>query len=251
MRHSLGRSVAALVALTTLHVQPSYAQTSAYAWRPRDTDAQDKIRLSTSASPGHRFDAVRASVVLAAPASQLLSVLQAFEHYTLWYYHAAKVRVLRRPERLPAVTVGTDGQLGNVPDVGPWLLHFQQSVPAIADRWALLRCAIRAGKAGSILVEFRSVEPAYDVPDAVRMKMHGYWQLKPLTATHTEVTFMIDVDPNTLAPAFLVDPELRDVVVQTLRGLQKRTHSTAGSLASAAMSVRDISDPECCASPPP
>jgi ribosome-associated toxin RatA of RatAB toxin-antitoxin module len=59
------------------------------------------------------------------------------------------------------------------------------------------------------------------------MDLRGYWQLRPLDATRTEVTFMLDVDPKTSVPAFLVDPQLQDVAVETLRGLERQ----AGKLA--------------------
>ena len=220
IRQGISGVAAAVALLVLLQTQPAHAQPPVYSWRARDADPN--IRLSTSASPRHRFDAVKATAIVSASASHLLAVLQAFEHYPLWYYRASEVRVLQRPQTLPEVAVEPDGKLTRVPSAGPWLLHFRQRIPAIADRWTLLRCGLRAGAHGSVLMEFHSVKPAYDVEGAVRMELRGYWQLRPLTARQTEVTFMLDVDPNTLAPAFLVDPELRDVVVQTLRQMQAR-----------------------------
>lgn len=85
-----------------------------------------------------------------------------------------------------------------------------------------MQCVFRAEPRGSLLIEFHSLARSYAGPDdAVRMDLRGYWELRPVGPTRTEVTFMIDVDPNTLAPALLVDPELRDVVVITLQNLRK------------------------------
>ena len=53
------------------------------------------------------------------------------------------------------------------------------------------------------------------------MEVRGYWLVRPKGKTHTEVTFMVDADPNTIVPAFFVDPELHNVVTQTLLNLRK------------------------------
>jgi hypothetical protein len=173
--------------------------------------------------PRHSFEAVKGTSVLNVPSRQLLSILQAFEGYTQWYYRAAEVHVLSAPKNVPEVSIAPDGSLTHVPSGGPWLLSFRQRTPPLDDRWTVLHCAFRAGPQGSLLVEFRSVKHEKTAPEGtVPMDLRGYWQLKPLSATRTEVTFMLDVDPQTSVPAFLVDPQLRDVVVETLRGLLRR-----------------------------
>lgn len=53
------------------------------------------------------------------------------------------------------------------------------------------------------------------------MQLRGFWQLTPLDRVRTAVTFVLDVDPHTGAPAFLVDPVLHETAVETVRGWQR------------------------------
>lgn len=86
----------------------------------------------------------------------------------------------------------------------------------------MLRCLVRAAAGGALVVEFRSLPSRDSIDGAVRIDLRGYWQLRPLNTEETEVTLMVDADPKTSLPDFLVDPELRSVVIQTLRALTTR-----------------------------
>jgi ribosome-associated toxin RatA of RatAB toxin-antitoxin module len=194
-----------------------------YHWEHDETQAG--VSVYTSAVPDHAYDAIKATTTFALPVQALFGVLRDFERYPRWYHRCAQVRVLREPAATASLPVREDGQLGEFARTGPWLLFFQQHTPPLDDRWAVLRCEYRPGPDHSLWVEFHALEQyAFDAPEsAVRMSLRGYWQLQPLAPARTRVTFMLDVDPRTSAPAFLVDPVLRETVVQTLRDLQRET----------------------------
>ena len=200
-------------------VQPG--STERYHWQHDETEAG--IAVYTSAVPDHSFDAVKATATFALPLQALLDVLRDFEHYPRWYERCARVRVLREPAVMTPLPIREDGQLGELARTGPWLLFFQQHTPPLDDRWAVLRSEYRPGPDNSLWIEFHSLEQyAFRAPEStVRMTLRGYWQLQPLAPERTRVTFMLDVDPRTSAPDFMVDPVLRATVLQTLRDLQR------------------------------
>lgn len=222
LRHSI-RSLTALGLWTLFAALPAAlvsAEEHRYSWAP--ADAQDGIQVFTSIVTRHNYDAVKASSIMPVPAAQVFEVLRAFERYTSWYHRLADVKVLSEPRALAAVGFAPDGSLDHVVTSEPWILFLRQRTPPLEDRWTLLHCKLRAGARGSLLIDFHSLKGAHRGPeDAVYMDMRGYWRLQPLGAARTEVTFMVDVDPNTAAPAMFVDPELRGVVTETLTSLRK------------------------------
>lgn len=223
----LRRLCSALLPLTVLAAalpRTVTAQSHGYSWSFAGTDGG--VRVAQSSVTRHKFDAIKASVIARSPVARLFTILQDFEQYTAWYYRVADVRVLRRPETALRLTVNRDGRISHAPGA-PWVLYFRQRTPPLEDRWTVLQCELRAGPGGSLRIAFRSA-PGYPYrapQDATRMSLRGYWQLRPLGDARTEVTFMVDVDPNTSAPAFLVDPQIRDAVVETLRALQRRARA--------------------------
>lgn len=152
----------------------------------------------------------------------LYMTLYDFERYPSWYFDCADVRVLEAPATHPPIPALADGRFGSIAPGGPWTLFFRQRTPPLDDRWAILRCTYRAGTGGTLLVEFKSVEPhPYPAPKGlVRMQLNGSWILRLMDARHTEVTFQLTVDPRTSAPAFIVNRRLRETVFETLRGLR-------------------------------
>ena len=210
-----------LLSLLVVSTQPiARAEGSTYSWTLLDT--HNGVQLFTSHAAQHSYDAVRGTSVIPVPAPRVIAALQAFEHYTAWYHNAAEVRVLLRPKTDAAISFGADGSLAHVPQMGPWVLYIRQRAPHLEDRWALLRCELRAGPSGSVMIEFRSLRREQSEHEgAVQMALRGYWLVRPRGTTHTEVTFMVDVDPNTIVPALFVDPELHAVVLQTLLNLRK------------------------------
>lgn len=215
-------AIALACVMAALPPAPVIADDFSYSWQ--DGDSEAGVRLYTSEVQRHGYDVVKGTAAVPFPARHLLDILQAFERYTQWYYRAADVRVLSAPEKVPEVSVAADGAFTDIPSGGPWLLYFRQRTPPLADRWTILRCGFRRGPGGSLRVDFHTQRArGFRAPkDAVHMQLHGYWQLKPLGTARTLVTFMIDADPDTSVPAFLVDPELRAIVVETLGGLQRQ-----------------------------
>ena len=192
-----------------------------YRWEA--DDEAHGLRVFTSEVAEHGYDAMKITATLPVPVLPLLEALQDFSAYPSWYHHAAAVSELSRPPSPPAVRVQSDGRLEQVGPAGPWLLLFVQHTPPIADRWAVLRCFMRPGPQGSVRFAFHSEasHPELAPQGAVRMRLHGFWQLTPVDRAHTAVTFVLDVDPNTGTPAFLVDPVLRETAIETVRGLQR------------------------------
>lgn len=214
------RRIVTWVLLLSLSAGIALAETGKYVWTRIESD--QGIELFTSPAERHNYDVVRATAIIPAQASRVISALQAFERYTTWYHNAAEVRVLRLPTTIAAVGFADDGSITHVPNTGPWVLYIRQHAPPLEDRWAILRCELRAGPSGSVLIEFQSLRRAQPRHDgAVEMALHGYWMVRPRGRSRTEVTFMVDADPNTALPALFVDPELRNVVTQTLLNLQK------------------------------
>jgi hypothetical protein len=210
--------------LTTLLVASIELSALAKGWEYSWTlvETHSGVQLFTSRAQRHSYDAVRGTAVVPVEASRVISALQAFERYTAWYHNAAEVRVLRLPSSIAAIGFGADGSITHVPETGPWVLYIRQHAPHLEDRWALLRCGLRAGPSGSIIVDFHSLRRAQpENEDAVQMELRGYWLVRPRGSKRTEVTFMVDADPNTIAPALFVDPELRKVVTQTLLNLRE------------------------------
>jgi hypothetical protein len=201
-----------------------------YRWEA-DDDAHG-LHVFTSEVTEHGYDAVKVMGTLPLALAPLLAALQDFPAYPRWYHHAAAVRELSHPSTPPSLQVLPDGRIGALQSSGPWLLLFVQHTPPLTDRWAILQCVMRPGPQGSVRFEFHSqpTHPELAPRDAVRMQLRGFWQLTPLDRARTAVTFVLDVDPNTGAPAFLVDPVVRETAVETLRGLQRVAARHARSL---------------------
>jgi hypothetical protein len=216
-----GAAALATLALLVVSTQRgALAEGAAYTWTHVET--HNGVQLFTSRAERHSYDVVRGTAVIPVEASRVIAALQAFERYPAWYHNAAEVRVLRLPTTVAAIGFGADGSPTHVPETGPWVLYIRQHAPHLEDRWTLLRCGLRAGPSGSIMVEFHSLRRTQaSHEEAVQMDLRGYWLVRPRGRTHTEVTFMVDADPNTIVPALLVDPELHNVVTQTLLNLRK------------------------------
>jgi hypothetical protein len=53
------------------------------------------------------------------------------------------------------------------------------------------------------------------------MSIRGSWELTPRDRDHTWVTFLLDIDLHASTPAFLVNPKLHDIAVETMLGLRR------------------------------
>jgi hypothetical protein len=131
--------------------------------------------------------------------------------------------VLERPPATLPIRLAPDGKFLASGKAESYTLFFLQDVPVVADRWAVIRNKIRFGNDGSLVIEFRSLDQyRYQAPEGTeRMRVFGYWILRPLSPTRTRVSFMLDIDPVLSVPAFLVNPILRDVAKDTVAGLRK------------------------------
>jgi len=199
------------------------ADTPAARYHWENDAVEGGMRVFTSEVKDHGYDAVKVVSTLPLAVQPLLDALQNFSDYPRWYHNAAAVSELSRPSTPPEVHVLPDGKLQPVRNNGAWLLLFVQHTPPLSDRWAVLRCAMLPGPQGSVRFEFQSqpTRPELAPKGAERMQLRGFWQLTPLDRARTTVAFVLDVDPNTSAPAFLVDPIVRETAVKTLRGLQR------------------------------
>ena len=183
------------------------AEEATYSWKTGA--AQSEVRVSISAVRRHAYDAVKVTTNVPASTARVLAILKAFETYTQWYHRAAEVRVLQRP-------AAPTGEVA-------WTLFFRQHAPPLDDRWTILRARLRTEPKGSHFIEFHTIQHPFTPPEhTVHMDLRGYWKLRPLGPGRSEVTLMIDVDPNTAVPAFLVDPQLHEAATHTLAALRAR-----------------------------
>lgn len=195
-------------------------QASRYAWSLSDT--RDGITLYTSDAPAHSYDAVKAVVTLAVAPDALVAVLREISAFPGWYAGCKQTRVLEAPRVTLPIQLAADGRFLPVAGQESFVLYFLQDLPVVNDRWAILRNTLRFGRDGSLTVEFHSLDryPYKGPADTARMRVSGAWTLAPLSPTRTRVSFMLDIDPALSTPAFLVDPELHDIAVNTVAGLR-------------------------------
>jgi hypothetical protein len=216
---ALAASSLSVVALTA----SAFAQAGpTYTWER--ADAQFGFAVYTSGAPNHSYDVIKVVAMLDVPLRILLGALEDFERYPNWYYDCSRVRVLTRPAMAAQVALRADGTIESVSSAAPYALLFVQRVPPLDNRWAIVRASMRQRGTG-LVIDFQSLDTdARRGPSgAVRMRLHGAWTLAPLTRNRTQVTFLLDVDPNVSMPAFLVDPRLREIAVETVHGLQRIT----------------------------
>jgi hypothetical protein len=201
------------------------AQYEAYKWSYDKTS--EAIALFTSDAPHHSFNAVQAVATLDAGPETLVSILREISAYPSWYGRCAQTRVLERPVAKLPIRLAPDGKFIPSGRAESYTLYFLQDVPVVADRWAAIRNKVRFGRDGSLVIEFRSLDQySYQAPSGtVRMRVLGYWILRPLSPTRTRVIFVLDIDPVLSVPAFLVNPVLRGVAIDTVAGLRKMAAS--------------------------
>ncbi len=207
----------------TLQLTVAAAAQKALRYRWQHADTQDGIVLYTSTVPEHSYDAVKAVVTLEAPPEKVLAILRQIERYPRWYHGCKQTRVLERPPTLATVQLTADGRfIGNAVNES-YLLFFLQDAPMLDDRWALVQNTVQVERDGSLAISFRSLDTRpYAAPhSSVRMRLRGQWLLSPLSRTRTRVSFVLDIDPSTDMPTFLVNPKIHQTAVQTLRNLRE------------------------------
>ena len=221
----LGRtqSVATLVAVVSLSPGAWAQSRSRYNWEAEDS--RYGFAVYSSGVPDHSYDATKVVAELDVSAPALVDALQDFANYTRWYYQCVSVRVLERPKASVKVHVLEDGQIDLLSGSQPYTLFVLQRSGLLDDRWAIIRGAPRLSANRSLVIEFQSLDNyAYEAPaESVRMRMRGAWILSPIGPNRTRVVLIHDVDPDTSAPTFLVDPKLADIAIETMRGLQRIT----------------------------
>jgi len=163
----------------------------------------------------------KVSTRFALPAVELLRVLRDLRGYPRWYRDCLSTRVLRAPARLEPFELEPNGRFVRRTLDERYRLLFVQHVAWMSDRFAVIENDVRVRADGALEIAFRSVDADHTPgpPGAVRMRLGGTWLLAPLDATHTEVSYVLDLDLATSTPDFLVAPRVRDAARATLLAL--------------------------------
>lgn len=217
----LGRAGWALIALVAaLASAPGVARAREPKWALEERVGH--VALYTAEVEAHGYDVVKAVVTLPVPAAPIVAMLRDFADYPRWYHACKQVRVLERPSSVSPLQL--DGRGRFIPHAASesYLLLYLQDASPLDDRWALVVNTLRI-EHGALVIDFHSVtRPGVHGPaHAVPMRLHGRWELSPLAPNRTRVTFVLDVDPNTSTPAFLVDPQIHDIALRTLQNLDR------------------------------
>lgn len=210
--------------------EPAVAAPPRYAWVFEEQT--EGVSLWTSETGSTSLGAVKVSTRFEVPLSPLLAVLRDIAAYPRWYSDCAQTRVLRAPEKVPSIAVDASGKvIGRAFDES-YRLYFLQHVAVIADRWAIIENTTRVRPDGAIEVAFGSCDACpYRAPaGARRMAVSGIWQLTPLDARHTEVSYVVDLDLKTDVPNFVLRPRVEEAARKTLLGLGARAarHNSDG-----------------------
>lgn len=221
-RNSTLWCICAALALALQSPLGSAAEAPGYTWKP--TDSRKGVKLFTSDDHTLSYDAVKGITVLPVAAPRLLAVLRAFENYPAWYTDCVEARLIKAPSSVPAQSeaAAADDPM-RYASGSTWQLYVRQSASPLGDRWAVLESQLRHGPKGSVTFTFNTLDkhPYKPPTDLTRMRLRGFWELRPLGPARTLVTFVLDADPNVSIPAFLVNPAIEDKVVDTLLSLLK------------------------------
>jgi hypothetical protein len=216
--------LAAALLLAVSMSDDAWAQSrSRYNWEAEDS--QYGFAVYSSTVPDHDYDVTKVVAVLDVPVLTLVHALQDFANYPRWYYQCIGAQVLERPKASQHLHVSDNGQIDALSDPQSFTLFILHRPGALDDRWAIIRTEARLSTKHELVIEFQSLDNyAYHAPaESVRMRIRGAWTLFPIGPHRTRVSFILDSDPNTSTPTFLVDPKLAEIAIETMRGLQRIT----------------------------
>ncbi len=156
--------------------------------------------------PGQSVERGRASVVLEAPADRVIAVVQNYAQYKdfLPNFEASRVLSQRGASALVFVQVAI--------------------MKGAAHIWAELKLKPRKQEGATHVIEAKMMKGNVD-------HMEALWEVTPIDAQRTLVTFEIIVDPNLPLPSSLISDENRKTARKTLRALRERVAPEKGQAA--------------------
>ena len=219
---TFARAVPTFLMVLAVSGEPAVAAPPRYAWVFEGQT--DGVSLWTSETGSTSLGAVKVSTRFEATLPALLTVLRDIAAYPRWYSDCAQTRVLRAPDKAPSTEVDHRGKVIGTAFDESYRLYFLQHVAVLADRWAIIDNTTRLRPDGGIEIAFRSCDACpYRAPaGARRMAVSGVWQLTPLDARHTEVSYVVDLDLKTDLPNFVLRPRVEEAARKTLLGLGAR-----------------------------
>jgi ribosome-associated toxin RatA of RatAB toxin-antitoxin module len=165
-----------------------------------------EITSSGYTPPGQSVERGRASVLLDVPADRVIAVVQDYAQYKefLPNFEASRVLSQRGAAALVFVQVAI--------------------MKGAAHIWAELKLKPRKSEGPTHVIEAKMLKGNVD-------HMEALWEVTPVDAQRTLVSFEIIVDPNLPLPSSLISDENRKTARKTLRALRERVALPAAKAA--------------------
>lgn len=182
-----------------------------YRWELISSD--EGCFLYKSSVQDHKFNAYKCKAILKSRMETICCILRDIPNYNKWMYKIIESQVLKTLDETK----------------NAFIFYILQSVPIYSDRDVVL-----ISESGNMVkdnkthIRFWSTEE-FDHPHkdgVVRMdKMIGQWTLEWIDREHTAVTYMVDIDIAGNVIAWLGNSELKNVPLNTIKGLEKISRS--------------------------
>lgn len=169
---------------------------------------KDGIKVFTRSNTIMSFKEFKATMIIKAKVSDVLSVLYDVNDLKVWGHNLSRSELIERS--------GDTLQTYYAVAEAPWPYKDRDGIYSNKIIWDK--------NLKTLLVEIEMLEPENDLyknDDFVRMDGYGFWKIKELLSGEIEVDFQMQVDPGGSIKAWVANMFVSDSPFYTLKGLRE------------------------------
>lgn len=169
---------------------------------------KDGIKVFTRTNAIMSFKEFKATMLIKAKVSDVLSVLYDVDDLEIWGHNISRAELIDRS--------GDSLQTYYAVAKAPWPYKDRDGIYSNKISWDK--------NSKTLLVEIEMLEPENDQyanEDFVRMDGYGFWEIKELSSGEIEVDFQMQVDPGGSIKAWVANMFVSDSPFYTLKGLME------------------------------
>lgn len=169
---------------------------------------KDGIKVFTRSNTIMSFKEFKATMIIKANVSDVLSVLYDVNDLKVWGHNLSRSELIERS--------GDTLQTYYAVAEAPWPYKDRDGIYSNKIIWDK--------NLKTLLVEIEMLEPENDLyknDDFVRMDGYGFWKIKELLSGEIEVDFQMQVDPGGSIKAWVANMFVSDSPFYTLKGLRE------------------------------
>ena len=172
---------------------------------------EDSIKVYTCAAENLKFKTIKAAFTVNTELSRLAAFVLDVENYVHWQYNTIQVRTIEK--------VNDHEVIYYTEIAAPW---------PVSNRDMITRISIVQDPGTKIVTITTKSVPGLIPPkeNLVRVPMSlGIWTVVPISSSHLEVSYLMQIDPGGSVPAWLINMVSAQAPYESFKNLKEKIHN--------------------------